>query len=83
MDHIIPGADRDIVTPLHKRYENIYLKTKVTNVQATPDGLVASFEGGKAPPSDRFDRMLVAVGRRPNGRLIGAACAAKEEEGGK
>jgi dihydrolipoamide dehydrogenase len=76
MDQIIPGADRDIVTPLHKRiekrYENIYLKTKVTNVQATPDGLVASFEGGKAPPSDTFDRMLVAVDRRPNGRLIGA-----------
>jgi dihydrolipoamide dehydrogenase len=76
MDQIIPGADRDIVTPLHKRiekrYENIYLKTTVTNVQATPDGLVASFEGGKAPPSDTFDRMLVAVGRRPNGRLIGA-----------
>jgi dihydrolipoamide dehydrogenase len=76
MDQIIPGADRDIVTPLHKRiekrYENIYLKTKATNVQATPDGLVASFEGGKAPPSDTFDRMLVAVGRRPNGRLIGA-----------
>jgi dihydrolipoamide dehydrogenase len=76
MDQIIPGADRDIVTPLHKRienrYENIYLKTKATNVQATPDGLVASFEGGKAPPSDTFDCMLVAVGRRPNGRLIGA-----------
>jgi dihydrolipoamide dehydrogenase len=76
MDQIIPGADRDIVTPLHKRiekrYENIYLKTTVTNVQATPDGLVVSFEGGKAPPLDTFDRMLVAVGRRPNGRLIGA-----------
>jgi dihydrolipoamide dehydrogenase len=76
MDQIIPGADRDIVTPLHKRiekrYENIFLKTKVTNVQATPDGLVASFEGGKAPASDTFDRMLVAVGRRPSGRLIGA-----------
>jgi hypothetical protein len=37
------------------------LKTKVTNVQATPDGLVASFEGGKGPPSDTFDRVLVAV----------------------
>jgi dihydrolipoamide dehydrogenase len=76
MDQIIPGADRDIVTPLHKRiekrYENIYLKTKLANVQATPDGLIVSFEGGKAPPSDTFDRMLVAVGRRPNGRLIGA-----------
>jgi dihydrolipoamide dehydrogenase len=76
MDQIIPGADRDIVAPLHKRiekrYENVYLKTKVTSVKATPDGLVASFEGGKAPASDTFDRMLVAVGRRPNGRTIGA-----------
>ncbi len=76
MDQIIPGADRDIITPLHKRiekrYENIYLKTKVTNVQATHDGLIAFFEGGKAPASDTFDRMLVAVGRRPNGRVIGA-----------
>ena len=74
MDQIIPGADRDMVTPLmkriEKRYEAIYLKTKVTKVEATPDGLVAHFEGGKAPPSDRFDRVLVAVGRRPNGRLI-------------
>jgi pyruvate/2-oxoglutarate dehydrogenase complex dihydrolipoamide dehydrogenase (E3) component len=39
--------------------------------EATPDGLVASFEGGRAPASDTFDRMLVTVGRRPNGRLIG------------
>src|SRR4029077_12485388 len=39
--------------------------------EARPDGLVASFEGGKAPPSDRFDRMLVAVRRRPSGRLVG------------
>ncbi len=79
MDQIIPGADRDIITPLmkriEKRYEAIYLKTKVTKVEATPDGLVAYFEGGRAPPSDRFDRILVAVGRRPNGRLIGAAAA--------
>ncbi len=74
-----PGARASTLPrrlPLHKRiekrYENIYLKTKVTNVQATPDGLVASFEGGKAPPSNTFYRMLVAVGRRPNGRLIGA-----------
>jgi dihydrolipoamide dehydrogenase len=76
MDQIIPGADKDIVTPLmkriEKRYEAIYLKTKVTKVDATSDGLVAYFEGAKAPPSDRFDRVLVAVGRRPNGRLIGA-----------
>jgi dihydrolipoamide dehydrogenase len=76
MDQIIPGADRDIVTPLMKRvqgkYETILLKTKVTRVEATPDGLVVHFEGTKAPPTDIFDRILVAVGRRPNGRLIGA-----------
>ena len=71
MDQIIPGADKDIVTPLMKRiqkqYENIHLKTKVTKVEATEDGLVAHFEGGKAPATDTFDRILVAVGRRPNG----------------
>ena len=76
MEQIIPGADRDIVTPLMKRiqgkYETIHLKTKVTKVEATPDGLVVYFEGGKAPATDVFDRILVAVGRRPNGRLIGA-----------
>jgi dihydrolipoamide dehydrogenase len=76
MDQIIPGADRDIVTPLMKRiqgkYEAIHLKTKVTKVEATPDGLVVHFEGGKAPTTDIFDRILVAVGRRANGHLIGA-----------
>jgi dihydrolipoamide dehydrogenase len=76
MEQIIPGADRDIVTPLMKRiqgkYETIHLKTKVTKVEATPDGLVVYFEGGKAPATDVFDRILVTVGRRPNGRLIGA-----------
>ncbi|MBV8311439.1 MAG: dihydrolipoyl dehydrogenase, partial [Planctomycetaceae bacterium] len=76
MDQIIPGADKDIITPLMKRiqglYENIYLKTKVTKVEARADGLAVHFEGGKAPASDVFDKVLVAVGRRPNGRLIGA-----------
>jgi dihydrolipoamide dehydrogenase len=76
MDQIIPGADKDIVTPLHKRiskqYENIFLKAKVIKVQANGNGLVVSFEGGSAPSTDTFDRILVAVGRKPNGRLIGA-----------
>ncbi len=76
MDQIIPGADRDIVAPLMKRigkqYEAIHLKTKVTKVEAGTDGLVAHFEGAKAPKTDRFDRLLAAVGRRPNGRVIGA-----------
>lgn len=77
MDQIIPGADADVVKPLHKRiakkYENIYLKTKVTKVEAKADGLYVTFEGDAAPKEpQRFDRLLVAVGRRPNGALIDA-----------
>ncbi len=76
MDQLIPGTDKDLISPLTKRvtrqYENIYLKTKVTNVEARPEGLVVSFDGPKAPATDTFDRMLVAVGRSPNGKLIGA-----------
>ena len=76
MDQLIPGADKDLISPLAKRvgrlYENIYLKTRVTDVQARPEGLVVSFDGPKAPATDTFDRILVAVGRRPNGQLIGA-----------
>jgi dihydrolipoamide dehydrogenase len=76
MDQLIPGADKDIVAPLAKRigkqYENLYLKTKVTRVAAGPDGLTVSFEGAKAPAVDVFDKVLVAVGRTPNGKMIGA-----------
>jgi dihydrolipoamide dehydrogenase len=76
LDQLIPGVDRDVVAPLGKRigrqYENVFLKTKVTEVQAGPEGLVVSFDGAKAPATDTFDRILVAVGRRPNGKLIDA-----------
>jgi dihydrolipoamide dehydrogenase len=76
MDQLIPGADKDIVTPLTKRitkqYQNIYLKTKVTAVEAADDGLRVRFEGAGAPETETFDKVLVAVGRRPNGRAIGA-----------
>jgi dihydrolipoamide dehydrogenase len=76
LDQIIPGADKDIITPLFKhitkRYENIFLKTKLTKVEAGPDGLTVSLEGPKAPATDTFDAILVAVGRRPNGKSIGA-----------
>jgi dihydrolipoamide dehydrogenase len=79
MDQIIPGADKDLVTPLMKRiskqYEAIHLKAKVTAVEATPEGLKVSFEGGTAPASDTFDKVLVSVGRRPNGQRIGAEAA--------
>jgi dihydrolipoamide dehydrogenase len=76
MDQLIPGADKDLISPLTKRvtqqYENIYLRTKVTGVQARPEGVVVSFDGPKAPATDTFNRILVAVGRSPNGKLIGA-----------
>ncbi|WP_319379824.1 dihydrolipoyl dehydrogenase [Thiomicrorhabdus sp.] len=73
---IIPGADKDITKPLlkqiQKKYENIYLNSKVTNVEAKEDGLEVTFEGKKCPEKDTFDRILVAVGRAPNGKLIDA-----------
>ena len=77
MDQIIPGADKDIVMPLYKRiqkrYKNILLKTKVTKVEAKKDGLYVTFEGEGAPDKpERFDRILCAVGRRPNGDQIAA-----------
>jgi dihydrolipoamide dehydrogenase len=75
-DGLIPGCDRDLVKPLQKRiarrYERILLGAKVTRVAPQTDGLEVYFEGGDAPESDRFDRVLVAVGRRPNGHAIGA-----------
>ncbi len=87
MDQIIPGADKDIVMPLMKRiakqYEAIHLKAKVTKVEANGQGLTVHFEGGSAPSTDSFDRILVAVGRTPNGKLIGAenAGVAVDERG--
>ncbi len=88
MDQIIPGADKDIVKPLHKRiegrYENILLKTKVTAVEAQKSGLKVTFENDKGESStDTFDKVLVAVGRRPNGHLIDAekAGVAVDERG--
>lgn len=87
MDSLMPGVDKDIVRPLHKRiekqYDNVFLKTKVTRVEPNADGLVASFEGDKAPASDIFNHILVAVGRTPNGRVIGAENAGVHvDEGG-
>ena len=79
MDQIIPGADADIVKPLFKRiekkYEKIHLKSKVTAVAATEAGLKVSMEGPSGAFEDTFDRVLVSVGRRPNGKLVGAEAA--------
>ena len=76
-DGLIPAADRDIVKPLQKRiekrYEAIMLKTKVTKLEAQADGLVATFEGDHAPAEpQKYDMVLLAVGRRPNGKEIAA-----------
>ena len=77
LDALIPGCDSDLVRPLRKRidgrYESILLKTKVTEVKAQKNGLKVSFEGANAPKPSLFDRILVAVGRRPNGAEIEAA----------
>ncbi|ACJ20570.1 dihydrolipoyl dehydrogenase [Coxiella burnetii] len=77
MDQLIPGADADVVKPLHqriqKRYEEILLKTKVTKIEPKKDGLYVTFEGENAPKEPKkYDRILVAVGRSPNGKLIDA-----------
>ena len=78
-DGLIPGADRDLVRPLAKRieqrYEAIYLKTKVTQIEAKKTGLQVTFEGEQAPEPQLYDRVLLAVGRRPNGREINAEAA--------
>ncbi len=76
---LIPGCDPDLVRPLHrrlkKRYENILLKTRVHRIEAREEGLEAHFEGEGAAEKDVFDRVLLAVGRRPNGHEIGAEAA--------
>jgi dihydrolipoamide dehydrogenase len=79
MDRLIPGADPEIVKPLakriEKRYQKILLKTKVARIESTSVGLKAFFEaagGGEAPAPEIYDRVLLAVGRRPNGKAIGA-----------
>lgn len=79
LDQLMPGADPDLVKPLHqrlaKRYGAIMLKTKVSAVEAKKDGLYASFEGEGVPAVTRFDRVLVSVGRTPNGKKINAEAA--------
>ncbi len=73
LDQIIPGADADLVRPLHnrikERYAGVLLSTQVTAVKASKSGLRVSFSEGK---DQTFDRILVAVGRTPNGRLLDA-----------
>ncbi len=76
MDQLVAGCDKDLVKPLHKRLskqlENIYLKAKVTAIESIDGGLKVTFEGDNVPESAVYDRVLLSVGRSPNGKLIAA-----------
>ena len=77
MDGLMQGADRDLVKVWQKqneyRFDNIMVNTKTVAVEAKEDGIYVSFEGANAPKEpQRYDVVLVAAGRAPNGKLIGA-----------
>jgi dihydrolipoamide dehydrogenase len=73
-DQLIAAADKDIVNPLFKRikkqYANIFLSTEVTSMDAQEEGIQVGFKGKGAPEFDSFDKVLVSIGRTPNGKLI-------------
>lgn len=76
-DQLVPPADADIIKSFNKqikgRFENVMLSTKATNVEAKKDGVYVTFEGDKAPKDPvKYDAVLVAVGRAPNGNKIDA-----------
>ena len=76
MDGLIAGADADLVRPLMKKiskqYEHIWLNTRVTRMDTLDNRIKVHFAGKDAPKNDLFDRVLVAVGRTPNGNRIHA-----------
>ena len=79
-DGLVQGCDRDLVRPLQKRmekrFESIMLSTKVVSMDAKADGIHVSFEGEAAPKDvQAYDRVLVSIGRKPNGKNIGAELA--------
>ncbi|AZQ13101.1 MULTISPECIES: dihydrolipoyl dehydrogenase [Shewanella] len=75
-DQVIPAADKDVVKVYTRKISkkfNLMLETKVTAVEAKEDGIYVSMEGKKAPTEPvRYDAVLVAIGRTPNGKLIDA-----------
>ena len=76
---LMPGTDADLLRPLERRirsrYQQILLGTKVAGIAPESAGLRVSFAGDQAPPPQLFERVLIAVGRSPNGRAIGAEAA--------
>ncbi|SNZ21532.1 dihydrolipoyl dehydrogenase [Cohaesibacter gelatinilyticus] len=79
MPQIIPGADKDVIAPLMKRassrFKEIMLQTQVTAVEAAADGLIVTFKKGEETRREAYDKILVAVGRAPNGKKIAAETA--------
>ncbi|MCL4157577.1 UNVERIFIED_CONTAM: hypothetical protein GTU68_049514 [Idotea baltica] len=79
---LMPGTDRDLVKPLERRiskqYENIFTNTKLASIEPSDKGMLCKFEAldektaKKVPESDTFDRVLVSIGRSPNGKMIDA-----------
>jgi dihydrolipoamide dehydrogenase len=78
-DQLMPGADVDLVKPLADRLKKqgvgVHLKTKVVEAKARKDGIACSFDGANVPEGNVFDRVLVAVGRTPNGGKLDAGKA--------
>jgi len=76
LDQLMPGADADLVKPLAERFKkqgvSVHLKVKTGAVQAQKQGIKVSFEGDNAPAPALFDRVLVSVGRAPNGGKLDA-----------
>ena len=85
LDGLMLGVDRDLIKPLQKRiekrYEGIYLKTKVVKIEPQKDILKVYFDGDHAPKPQLFDRVLIAVGRQPNGNVIAAENAGVQVTG--
>ena len=81
-DRLLPGVDADLVEPLHRRlntiFESIHLKTKVASVQETENGAAVILEGDVEKPEQQFDRVLVAIGRKPSSADIGLEKTAVE-----
>ena len=75
-DQLMPGADADLVKPLAARLKQqgvaVHLKTKVVEAKAQKNGIACTFEGASEPATKRYDRVLVAVGRAPNGAKLDA-----------
>ena len=78
MEQIVPPADKDLVAPLMKRFKSfatIHLKTRVQKISSRDSGLEVVLENQSGSQTLLFDKVLVAVGRRPNGDTIGAEAA--------